>query len=205
MRTKKTVPEVNAGSMADIAFLLLIFFLVTASIENDTGLKRMLPQENAKTTINIKKRNLFEISINPQNDLMVEDQIIKLKELRDMTITFLDNGGMAQGQMGFCGYCQGERSAHLSENPEQAIVSLTTSRNSDYAFYVSVQNEIIGAYNVLRNREGQRLFNMDYESLVSNYNKVDATTSEKSVLKRKIVTLRAMYPQKIVEPETIYH
>ena len=205
MRTKRTVPDINAGSMADIAFLLLIFFLVTASIENDSGLNRMLPRENAETTIEIKKRNLFEISINPQNDLMVEGEIIELKELREMTIAFLDNGGIAQEQTGFCGYCKGGQSAHLSENPDEAIVSLTTSRNSDYSFYVSVQNEIIGAYNSLRNREGQRLFNIDYESLVSNYNKDGVKASKKSMLKKKITTLRAMYPQKLIEPETIYH
>ena len=205
MGTKRTLPEVNAGSMADIAFLLLIFFLVTTSIENDTGLNRMLPRENEETTINIKERNLFEISINPQNDLMVEGNVIGLKDLRNMTIAFLDNGGLVQGQKGFCSYCQGQRSVILSESPDQAIISLSTSRNSDYSFYVSVQNEIIGAYNYLRNREGQKLYGMDYESLVANYNKAEATALEKSMLKKKIEALRSMFPQKLVEPETIYH
>jgi len=205
MGTKRTVPEVNAGSMADIAFLLLIFFLVTASIENDAGLNRMLPQESKETIINIKKRNLFEISINPQNDLMVEGEIIELKNLRAMTINFLDNGGAFQGEKGFCRYCQGGRKTHLSENPNEAIISLTTSRNSDYSFYVSVQNEIIGAYNFLRNRAGQKMFNKDYTSLVSKYNEIGVTSSEKSTLKKKIVALREMYPQKLIEPETIHH
>lgn len=204
-RTKNTLPEVNAGSMADIAFLLLIFFLVTASIENDAGLNRILPQENTKTAINIKKRNLLEISINPQNDLMVKGEIIELKDLRDMTIAFLDNGGLLEGGEGFCRYCQGKRSNELSESPNNAIISLWTSRTSDYAFYVSVQNEIIGAYNFLRNREGQKLYTIDYESLVSDYNRAEVTVSEKSILKNNIETLRDMYPQKIVEPETIYH
>ncbi|MEM1260387.1 MAG: biopolymer transporter ExbD [Bacteroidota bacterium] len=205
MRSKRTAPDINAGSMADIAFLLLIFFLVAASIDNDTGLNRILPREHVKTTVNIKKRNLFEISINPQNDLMVEGELVEFKDLRGMTIAFIDNGGLVQGQKGFCGYCQGEQSAFLSEHPNQAIISLSTSRNSDYAFYVSVQNEIIGAYNFLRNREGLKLFGTDYESLVSNYNKAEVSVSEKSMLKKKIETLRLKYPQKLVEPETIYH
>lgn len=193
MGTKRTVPEVNAGSMADIAFLLLIFFLVTTSIEKDSGLSRMLPQEKAQTTINIKERNLFEISINPQNQLMVEGEVIGLKELRGLTIAFLDNGGLVAGQDGFCDYCQGGNSALLSDNPNQAIISLSTSRNSNYSFYVSVQNEIIGAYNFLRNREGQNLYGMDYGTLVSNYSKAEVTVSEKSMLQEKIKTLRSMY------------
>lgn len=205
MRTRKVLPEINAGSMADIAFLLLIFFLVTASIENDTGLNRMLPQEHTETTINIKKRNLFEISINPENELMVEGEIIDFKYLRGMTMSFLDNGGILHGQIGFCEYCQGDKNEALSEHPENAIISLRTSRNSNYAFYVSVQNEIIGAYHDLRNREGQRLFGTDYESLVSNYNKFEDAVSEKSVIKEKIEILRSMYPLKLVEPETIHH
>ena len=63
MKNKRIAPEVNAGSMADIAFLLLIFFLVTASIENDVGLNRMLHREDSESTVVIKKRNLMEISI----------------------------------------------------------------------------------------------------------------------------------------------
>ena len=205
MRTKKSVPEVNAGSMADIAFLLLIFFLVTASIENDSGLNRMLPQENTEITINIKRENLFEISINLENELMVEGDIVDLKYLREMTIAFLDNGGISQGQIGFCEYCQGDKNERLSENPEKAIISLRTCRNSDYSFYVSVQNEIMGAYNHLRNREARRLYGENYESLVSDYNKFEAGVSEKLGLKRKIEALRSMYPLKLIEPETINH
>ena len=187
-----------------LPFLLLIFFLVTASIENDSGLNRMLPQEKEVPEVNIRKRNLFEISINPKNEWMVDSEIIDLERLRDMTITFLDNGGTPKGQSGFCGYCQGERSSLLSDNPDKAIISLTTSRNSDYAFYVSVQNEIIGAYNYLRNREGKRLFGMDYVHMVTEYNKSELAVSKKAELKEKIESLRKRFPLKFIEPENIH-
>ena len=203
MKTNRTVPEVNAGSMADIAFLLLIFFLVTASIEHDTGFNRMLPSQEIITTVDIKSRNLLEVSINPQNDLMVAGNIVPLSELNAKVVAFLDNGGIPEGQTGFCGYCQGERIPTSSENPDKAIISLRASRSSDYAFYVSVQNEIIGAYNLLRNREGEKRFGATYISMVSDYNKSEITGAEKVELKRKIKVLQSKFPQKLVEPETI--
>jgi len=203
MRSNRTIPEVNAGSMADIAFLLLIFFLVTTSIENDTGISKMLPQERQKSTVTIKNRNLLRISINPTNGLMVNEEITALEELKALTIKFLDNGGSLKGEDGFCDYCRGARQSEFSENPQQAIISLTTSRNSDYEFYVAVYNELMGAYNFLRNREGQKLFNQDYETLISAYNNAEEKRLDKALLKDKITSLRAKYPQKIVEPETI--
>ena len=203
MKNKRIAPEVNAGSMADIAFLLLIFFLVTASIENDVGLNRMLHREDSESTVVIKKRNLMEISINSENNLMVKGEIIELKQLRKAVVAFLDNGGISEGEEGFCDYCRGKQLSDLSENPDKAIISLKTNRKSDYSFYVSVQNEIIGAYNQLRNREGQRLFGLNYEQLVSDYNTSEITEQEKQLLKERITTLRTKYPQKLVEPETI--
>ena len=68
-------------------------------------------------------RNLFEISINANNSIMVEGEIIHLKELRQLTISFLDNGGLDKSQAGFCQYCQGIQSPSLSENPNKAIIS----------------------------------------------------------------------------------
>lgn len=203
MRNERTTPEVNAGSMADIAFLLLIFFLVTTSIENDKGFNRMLPPEKIERTVDIKTRNLFEVSINHQDQLMVEGDILALSDLRDKVIAFIDNGGIPEGQPGFCSYCKGLGKPTSSDNPDKAIISLKTSRNSNYSFYVAVQNEIIGAYNVLRNREGQKLFGEDYVSMVAKYNTSESTAIQKAELKKKIEILRARIPQKLVEPETV--
>lgn len=203
MSKLKQAPEVNAGSMADIAFLLLIFFLVTASIETDVGLNRILPRESADPYVEIKARNLLEIGINAKNQLMVEGDILALEELRTKVVSFIDNGGLQTEGKDFCGYCKGERLAHLSEHPDKAIISIKTSRDSNYAYYVSVQNEIIGAYNFLRNRESSRLYGVAYETLVQNYGE-DIGPTEKMAIKGKIEAVRAMFPQKIIEPEIIH-
>jgi len=202
MKYNKLAPEVNAGSMADIAFLLLIFFLVTTSIENDAGLKQILSTKDLQNTpVNIKQRNLLEIVINSENKLMAEREIIPLNQLRKEVVAFLDNGGIKKGAQGFCDYCQGERTEHLSENPKKAIISLRMSRNSDYPFYVAVQNEITGAYNFLRNRESQKMFGLDYTALVVLYNESDIPTQDKVMARKKIELLRAKYPKKLVELE----
>ena len=87
-------PEVNAGSMADIAFLLLIFFLVTTTIETDAGLDRMLPpMEPPDTDVVIKQKNIFTVNINKNGQLLVEEELLDLKQLRARAIAFLDNGG----------------------------------------------------------------------------------------------------------------
>ena len=84
---KRAAPEVNAGSMADIAFLLLIFFLVTTTIETDTGLNRKLPpiDENTEPPI-IKQKNIFTVLINGKNQLLVEDELMELKDLRKAAV-----------------------------------------------------------------------------------------------------------------------
>src|SRR5680860_658455 len=92
------VPEVNAGSMADIAFLLLIFFLVTTTIETDAGLDRMLPpMEPPDENVIIKQKNIFTVNINKNGQLLVEEELTNLKDLRAKAIAFLDNGGAPAG------------------------------------------------------------------------------------------------------------
>ena len=91
---KRSSPEVNAGSMADIAFLLLIFFLVTTTIETDSGISRKLPPiEESEEDVIIKQKNIFTVLLNGKDQLLVEDEVMELEELRDAAIKFLDNGG----------------------------------------------------------------------------------------------------------------
>ena len=98
-------PEVNAGSMADIAFLLLIFFLVTTTIETDAGLDRMLPpMEPPDTDVVIKQKNIFTVNINKNGQLLAEEELTNLKDLRRKAMAFLDNGGD-----GTCNYCKGRK------------------------------------------------------------------------------------------------
>lgn len=203
MRNYRVPQEVNAGSMADIAFLLLIFFLVTTSIENDTGLNRLMPPDHNETIADIKERNLFEISINDRNQIMADGEIIELGSLRENLIAFIDNGGFPAQSDQHCDYCKGESLIHLSEHPSKAIVSIVSARNASYPVYVSVQNEVIGAYNDLRNRESLRLFNTSFEAISSAYYKEETNEEQRKRLKLRLEKIRELYPQLIIEPETI--
>ncbi len=197
MAKHRTTQEVNAGSMADIAFLLLIFFLVTASIETDVGLDRMLPQKNDNHIADIKQRNLFEISLNNTYDIMANGEVISVESLRQKVMEFIDNGESN------CDYCRGIGANELSEHPSKAIVSIKTQRNTSYPIYVTVQNEVLGAYNQLRDSESLRLFKVPFKDMEVEYYLEETNEERKQLLKERIEVIREMYPQKILEPETI--
>jgi biopolymer transport protein ExbD len=88
---KRKAPEVNAGSMADIAFLLLIFFLVTTTIETDSGINRKLPpMEDQIDPPIIREKNIFTVVVNKNNQLLVEESLTDIKDLRGLAMDFLD-------------------------------------------------------------------------------------------------------------------
>ncbi len=200
MASREEAPKVNAGSMADIAFLLLIFFLVTTSIETDAGLDRKLPGES-DISVPIPQRNILPILINGEDDLMVDGDITDLKDLRALTIAFLDNGGAPEGSENYCDYCKGPRDTESSDNPEKAIVSLLSNRETSYGAYVTVQNELVAAYNTLRNREAQRLFRMDFTEMERQYFANETPEAVKKELKKKIRKIQELYPMKLSEAE----
>lgn len=203
MSRRKGAPEVNAGSMADIAFLLLIFFLVTTTIETDAGLDRMLPPiEPPDTDVVIKQKNIFTVSINKSGQLLVEEQLMDLEDLRDAAIAFLDNGGAAQGSPDYCSYCQGKRDASSSDNPQKAIISLKNDRETSYKTYITVQNELVGAYNDLRNRESRRLYGRDFIEMENEYLNPETPSSVRDELKEKVQRIQELFPQKLSEAET---
>ena len=201
MASRNEAPQVNAGSMADIAFLLLIFFLVTTTIETDKGLNRMLPSKNTPPPPPIPQRNILPILINGQDELLVEGEVIDLIDLKDVTIAFLDNGGALRECDRYCDYCQGERLADSSDNPERAIVSLMSNRETSYGVYVAVQNELVAAYNALRNREALRLYKTDFNSLEALYEDSQTSVDAKKELKVKIRSIQKLYPMKLSEAE----
>ena len=202
MERRKEVPEVNAGSMADIAFLLLIFFLVTTTIETDVGLDRKLPPAETTPPPKIPERNIFRVSLNKNDELFVEDGLMEIDNLRSAAITFLDNGGIPQGTLGHCNYCNGKRNSTSSDNPTKAVISFNADREAEYGMYIKVQNELAGAYNELRNREALRLFGVKFSEMEKIY-KVSTTTEEdKKMLKERIFKIREMYPMKLSEAET---
>lgn len=196
--------EVNAGSMADIAFLLLIFFLVTTTIETDAGLDRMLPPMEPPTEDPpvIKEKNIFTVNINRNGQLLVEDELTDIKGLRAKAMAFLDNGGAASGSPEYCSYCQGKRAVESSDNPAKAIISLKNDRETKYSTYITVQNELVGAYNDLRNREAQRLFKRDFTDMEAEYLNPETDSSRKDDLKEKVKRIQELFPQKLSEAET---
>jgi hypothetical protein len=200
---RRSAPEVNAGSMADIAFLLLIFFLVTTTIETDSGLNRKLPpMEDIIDPPIIKERNIFTVVVNKNNDLLVEEKPMQIDELREAAVTFLDNGG-GKGEDA-CSFCQGERDPNSSDNPEKAVISLKNDRETDYKVYIAVQNELVAAYNILRNREFARLnpnLEMSFVEADRKYSDPRTSLSQKESLKPKLSEVKALFPQKLSEAE----
>ena len=196
-------PEVNAGSMADIAFLLLIFFLVTTTIETDSGINRKLPpMEDVIDPPIIKERNIFTVVVNKNNDILVEEKPMQLRDVRSAAVKFLDNGGGVGEEA--CDYCQGERDKSSSDNPDKAIISLKNDRETDYKVYISVQNELVAAYNELRDREFIRLYpneRMTFVEANKFYSDPRTSLKVKSKLKPKLDVLKKMYPQKLSEAE----
>lgn len=197
---KRSAPEVNAGSMADIAFLLLIFFLVTTTIETDSGISRKLPPiEDVEDPPIIKQKNIFTVVVNRNDQLLVEDELMELKDLRAAAVEFLDNGGGVGEEA--CSFCKGKKDPSSSDNPDKAIISLQNDRFTSYNAYISVQNELVAAYNELRNREAQRLFGMDFTEMEVLAKDGSKYTGNRSTLKDNIERIKLMFPQKLSEAE----
>ncbi|MBU2938343.1 biopolymer transporter ExbD [Lacinutrix sp. C3R15] len=204
---KRAAPEVNAGSMADIAFLLLIFFLVTTTIETDSGLNRKLPpMEESDQDVIIKEKNIFQLEVNRNNQLFLktggEEKVIEIKDLRASAVTFLDNGGGTGDDA--CRYCQGKKDPRSSDNFDKAIISLQNDRATKYDTYIAVQNEIIAAYNELRNREFKRAFpslDMNFVEAEKAYSDPRTTPGTKAKLKVKLEEIKTLVPQKFSEAE----
>ncbi len=205
MARNNEIPEVNAGSMADIAFLLLIFFLVTTTIQTDVGIDRKLPPKDTTPPIQIPEKNIFRVSLNKNNELFVEDDLLPMEELRKAAIAFLDNGGAKQHDDGYCNYCKGERNIKSSDSPTDAIITFNSDREASYGSYVEVQNELTAAYNALRNREAQRLFNKDFVDMEKDYYDAKTPIDVKQELKKQIKQIREMYPMKLSEAQTTFN
>ncbi|WP_339653688.1 biopolymer transporter ExbD [uncultured Salegentibacter sp.] len=198
---RREAPEVNAGSMADIAFLLLIFFLVTTTIETDSGISRKLPewQPEEQDPPVIKERNIFQVLVNANNQLLVEDEEMEIEELRQAAVEFLDNGGGTGEEA--CDFCQGAGDLASSVNPTKAIISLVNNRGTEYGTYIAVQNELVAAYNQLRDREAERLFGTSFTAMEARYNDSRTSEGDKETLKERIELIKDMIPQKLSEAE----
>jgi len=186
-KTKLSLPEIPAATLADITFLLLIFFLVTTSMDKDIGLERRLPQwvdpdEVKDENQQINERNVFVVLVNRDNQLLVENEYANLKDLRDRAKEFLSNPS---------------NDPNLSEKePSQipiigeimvskGVISLRNDVGTQYGTYIEVQNELVGAINELREEFARSRFGKAFDRL---------TEEEKDAV-------RDVYPQKISEAE----
>lgn len=164
---RRGIPEVNASSMADIAFLLLIFFLVSTTMDTDTGLFRKLPpmpeKDQPEEQVKIKERNIFVVLVNKYNQLFVENDLMNIHELRTAAKEFIENP---------------ENKTDLPERiPTEVeyfgswpvtkyhVISLQSDRGTSYETYIAVQNELTAAYNELRNDLSLKKFGVKYEDL----------------------------------------
>ena len=164
---KREVTPINAGSMADIAFLLLIFFLVTTTMDVDTGLMRRLPpipdEDQQDSDDKIKERNVFVVLINKNNDLLVENEEMNLYDLRVKAKEFIANPEDRDNlpekdyrEIPFFGR------VYVPKNP---VISLRNDRGTSYGTYLMVQNELLAAKNELRDQISMQTFGSKYEDL----------------------------------------
>lgn len=147
--------EINAGSMADIAFLLLIFFLVTTTIAEDKGVLVLLPPWSNEPPENLKMntRNVYSVLVNADNQLLVRGQPMKLDELKDNTKLFISNPRNEEDK---------------AENPKKAIISLKNDRGTKYRTFLTVYNELKAAYTELRNEESEKRYGKEYARLTKD-------------------------------------
>ena len=200
---KRAAPEVNAGSMADIAFLLLIFFLVTTTIEVDSGINTKLPPDvPPEDPVILKQKNIFTIQLNNDNQLLVEDELMEIKDLKAAALKFIDNGGGVGTDGTPCNYCNGEKSAGSSDHPSKAIISLKNNRGTKYETFIGVYTELVAAYSELRNTAAQKLYNRSFKEMEAAYKDSKSPEFKSEKLKDKINGIKKMYPRIISEAET---
>ena len=164
---KRKVPDINSSSTADIAFLLLIFFLITTSMDTDRGLARLLPpppeEQDKQNTDKIKERNILQVYLNKDDALMCGNDYISIDQLRKKAKEFIANVNNEESKP--------EKTQKNVEffGPtlvnDKHVISLQNDRGSSYQAYISVQNELVAAYNELRDELSQSKFQRNYADL----------------------------------------
>lgn len=201
-RKKRKLPALNASSMADISFLLLTFFLLVSSMDTDSGLARRLPpppqdEENLQT-VDVQRRNLLVVLVNANDETMVASQAET--EWYQTDAALLGGGGQPSLKDKVKEFV-----LNTSNNPllplvstedfgppigtvpvtKQHVVSLQNDATTSYRTYIAVQNELVRAYNELRQEGSRKYFNSDYD---------DLTDDQKEQINN-------LYPQRISEAE----
>jgi biopolymer transport protein ExbD len=172
---KRELQEVNAGSMADIAFQLLIFFLVATTMDTDSGIFRKLPpmpEEEQKEEKEIKDRNIFVVLVNKDNQLLVENELMDIRNLRVAAKEFIENPSdrnnlpeRVETEIPYFG---------MVPVTKYHVISLQNDRGTSYGTYIAVQNELTAAYNELREELAMRKFGVHYNDMKDDDKRKDA-------------------------------
>ncbi|NBV31607.1 MAG: biopolymer transporter ExbD [Bacteroidetes bacterium] len=144
-------PEINGSSLADIAFLLLIFFLVVTTIDVDTGIGLVLPPiPDDIEPPPIRERNILNILVDAQGRVLMDGELTAVVQVKDKIVRFVNNNGA---------------DPELSDSPDDAIVSIKTDRRTPYNIYIDMLDEVMGAYAELRNNESMARFGVSFDAL----------------------------------------
>ena len=181
----RKIPEIPSASLADIAFMLLIFFLVTTTMDVDSGLERRLPQwmeEEPPDDQQIKERNVFVVLVNRNNDLLVEGEYADIDDLRERTKEFMANPYNDEDLP----EKEPKEIPYFGETMvTKGVISLRNDLDTRYGMYIAVQNELVAAINELREELAKQHFGKAYDQL--NDDQQDA--------------IRDIYPSRISEAE----
>ncbi len=198
-RKKRKAPSINSSSSADLAFTLLIFFLVVTSMDTDEGLTRLLPRWTEEDTqMEIKKRNILNVLVNANNELMIADDLGRVEDLCEKAKSFIKAEGEYAGDRG-PEYIQAsaEKYPELVQYfgsdvkiPKNHVISLQSDYGTSYEMYIKVQNELVAAYNQLRNELAQSKFGKPYD--------------EEELSKEEMQAIKDYYPMNISEANAKY-
>ena len=134
------------------------------------------------------------------NQLLVNEELMDLKDLREKAVSFLENNGD-----GTCSYCEGTKDGSSSDNPTKAVISLSNDAETTYETYIAVQNELVAAYNILRNRESVKKYGITFSELEYIYSdpasKGDYSDKELEKVGEKVKYIQELFPQRLSEAE----
>ena len=139
----------------------------------------------------IRDRNFLEVQINSNNEVMVDNKLVNINDLKQIGIDFIDNGGGLSTNNLACDWCKGEKQSNLSDHPTKAFINIKSDRNSTYETYIAVLDQFNASYNFLRNRVAVEMYQKNYETLLDEYQK---SNSKNKDLENKILKIRDKYP-----------
>lgn len=166
-RKKRAVPEVNASSVADIAFLLLIFFLATTTMETQTGIFRKLPPLEDKDVKppKIEERNLMTVLVNKFDQIQINGEEVQVKDITRKAREFVENKGRSEDMPEIRQeYIEGYGEAEVSK----AVISLQNDRGTTYEVYIAVQDALATAFEQLREERAKEVYGKSYNQLIDD-------------------------------------